>query len=157
MQSARSSEKLSVISTLMTQTLLILMCLSLDLLMAVCLPWDMMGASVRCGSHPRMGDMYPRIGYGRPSGHNGGPAGPLAVQFACFDASSGIQQRIGELNHSGGGEEGEGRINYLWISAVYSNCHTTHVYKPGSVIQFEPCTVYYVYCIVKVYSGTVAV
>ena len=34
-------------------------------------------------------------------------SGPLALQFACFDASSGIQQRIGELNHSGGGEEGE--------------------------------------------------
>ena len=77
---------------------------------------------------PSWDGRYPRIGYGSPSGHNGGPAGPLAVQFACFDASSGIQQRIGELNHSGGGEEGEGRINYLWISAVYSNCHTTHVY-----------------------------
>ena len=48
-------------------------------------------------SHWYMG--VPWMGYGRPLGHNGRPAGPLAVQFACFDASSGIQQRIGELNH----------------------------------------------------------
>ena len=50
---------------------------------------------------------------GRPLCHNGRSAGPLALQFACFDASSGIQQRIGELNHSGGG--GGGGTNQLSV------------------------------------------
>ena len=41
--------------------------------------------------------------------HNGHPAGPLAPQFACFDASSGSfrpSAELGELNHSGGGGGG---------------------------------------------------
>ena len=42
--------------------------------------------------------------------HNGHPAGPLAPQFACFDASSGSfrpsAELPGELNHSGGGGGG---------------------------------------------------
>ena len=95
--------------------------ISLDLFIPVCLPWDMMGAAVGDDGRPQDGIWETLVSQWLLSG-------PLALQFACFDASSGIQQRIGELNHSGGGEEGEGRINYLWISAVYSNCHTTHVY-----------------------------
>ena len=80
----------------------------------------------------------------RPLCHNGRPAGPLALQFACFDASSGIQGRIGVLNHSE--EGGRGGTNQLSVDlgAVYRNCHSTHVYKPRVLYNMYMC---YTYCI----------
>ena len=95
--------------------------ISLDLFIPVCLPWDMMGAAVGDDGRPQGGIWETLVSQWLLSG-------PLALQFACFDASSGIQQRIGELNHSGGGGGGEGRINYLWISVPCIATVTLHMY-----------------------------
>ena len=85
-----------------------------------------------------------RIGYGRVSGSQWAPSGPTGSPVRLFWR---VFRVLPTLGRAAGRAESfwrrgrrGGRINYLWISALYRNCHTTHVIQAQGMIQFQHFT-----------------
>ena len=85
-----------------------------------------------------------RIGYGRVCGSQWAPSRPTGSPVRLFWR---VFRVLPTLGRAAGRAESfwrrgrrGGRINYLWISALYRNCHTTHVIQAQGMIQFQHCT-----------------
>ena len=103
-------------------TILGALCLSIlrDITIPACVPRSKLG-------YERSG----RIGYGRVSGSQWAPSGPTGSPVRLFWR---VFRVLPTLGRAAGRAESfwrrgrrGGRINYLWISALYRDCHTTHV------------------------------
>ena len=84
-----------------------------------------------------------RIGYGRVSGSQWAPSRPTGSPVRLFWR---VFRVLPTLGRAAGRAESfwrrgrrGGRINYLWISALYRDCHTTHVIQAQGMIQFQHC------------------
>ena len=103
-------------------TILGALCLSIlrDITIPACVPRSKLGY-----------ERSRRIGYGRVSGSQWAPSGPTGSPVRLFWR---VFRVLPTLGRAAGRAESfwrrgrrGGRINYLWISALYRDCHTTHV------------------------------
>ena len=116
-------------------TILGALCLSIlrDITIPACVPRSKLGY-----------ERSRRIGYGRVSGSQWAPSGPTGSPVRLFWR---VFRVLPTLGRAAGRAESfwrrgrrGGRINYLWISALYRDCHTTHVIQAKGMIQFQHCT-----------------
>ena len=116
-------------------TILGALCLSIlrDITIPACVPRSKLGY-----------ERSRRIGYGRVSGSQWAPSGPTGSPVRLFWR---VFRVLPTLGRAAGRAESfwrrgrrGGRINYLWISALYRDCHTTHVIQAQGMIQFQHCT-----------------